>query len=113
MVLFVNATVKIKGLTTTVNDEGDTISSYTDICSFNADVQPAKLSEGDIALYGLNDKKAEIKKMFYNGYYACMTQGARAEVTSRLDKTTRIYTVEPVNTWPRHGECLLVPVENE
>ena len=39
--------------------------------------------------------------------------GNRASVLSSFTGKTDLYSIMPVNAWSRHGECLLIPVENE
>lgn len=114
MVKYNNASVAIYEETTTKNDEGDKILTFTFVETVKGDVQSHTLSEAELSLYGLNTKKADVKKFFYDGYNANIKSGNRAVVTSDLlGGTARTYTIQPVNAWPRHGECLLVPVENE
>lgn len=113
MVRYNNATVTIYGETVTVNDEGDKIKSYAQLDTVIGDVQPARLGEEELKLYGVDTKKAEVKKFFYNGINKNIKVGNRASVQSTLTDSTDLYNIMPVNAWCRHGECLLIPVENE
>ena len=49
----------------------------------------------------------------YNGLHPNVKVGNRARVDSQLTGREDLYEIMPVNAWTRHGECLLVPVENE
>lgn len=113
MVRYFNATVEIYEETLTVNDEGDKIKSFALVDTVQGDVQPARLSEEELSVYGVDTKKADVKRFFYNGINQNIKVGNRASVTSSMTGTTNLYSIQPVNAWCRHGECLLVPVENE
>ena len=118
--MYKNATVSIYTQTTVRNDEGTKISTYgyllddpTDPAeTFRADVQPHKLTTGDITLYGITDKTAGVKLMLYkSASYVAVTN--RAQVVSDFDGSTTYYDIKPINLWPNHGEALLVPVVGE
>ena len=113
MVRYNNASVTILVQGTETNDEGDIISTYTDGETIIGDVQPHALTEEDANLYGLGERRAGVKLFLYNGKHASIAEGSRARVSSDLSGDEKIYQVMPVNAWSRHGECLLVPVENE
>ena len=120
MVRYKNATVRFYPPVKAQNDEGTVISSYGYLTTpktaaaevIRADVQPHRLTEGEITLYGLDDDSADTRRMFYDSaQYAAF--GNRAEVVSDIDGSTKYFNVKPVNVWPNHGECLLVPVTGE
>lgn len=113
MVKYFNATVEIWEEKSTVNEEGDKILDYVLVDSVRGDVQPHTLTEDEVSLYGINTKKANVKKFFFNGKNKNIKNGNRAVVSSEYTEATDIYTIMSVNAWERHGECLLVPVENE
>ena len=113
MVRYNNATVDIYEEGKTTNDEGDIIADFTKVASLIGDVQSYKLTESDVKLYGIDTKSAAVKRFFYNGYCASVKPGNRAVVTSAYTGLTETYSIMPINAWERHGECLLVPVENE
>lgn len=114
MVRYINATVTIYEPTTSINDEGEVITEYKQGGTIKGDVQPARLSESEIKLYGLSERSASCKKFFYSGYCPAIKEGNRASVESSLEGgSVKVYEIQPMNAWPRHGECLLVPVENE
>ena len=113
MVRYINATVHILEKTTEENYEGDLICSYSEVETIKGDVQPASLSQDERMIYGLSTRKGLIRKFFYNGLHTNVKAGNRAKVESDLSGTTETFEIMPVNAWSRHGECLLVPVENE
>lgn len=114
MVRYNNASVDILEQSATLNDEGDKILSWFKVDTVVGDVQSHTLSEAELNLYGINAKKADVKLFLYKGFNANIKDGNRAVVTSKyLNGATKTYTIQPINAWERHGECLLVPVENE
>lgn len=113
MVLYKNATVQILEESTTENDEGDLISAFSVVETIQGDVQPARLTEEERKVYGLSERKGQIRKFFYNGLHQNVKAGNRARVASSLSGTTEDFEIMPVQCWTRHGLCLLVPVENE
>jgi hypothetical protein len=120
VVRYLNATVKIYVKTSTQNDEGTRISSYGYLVTpktaaaetLRADVQPYKLTEAEMTLYGIDDDGADTRRMFYNTA-AYVKIGNRAEVTGDYDGVTKYFDIMPINVWQHHGECLLVPVAGE
>lgn len=113
MVRYMNAEVTILAESTTENADGDIITSYSPVETIKGDVQPAALTDDEIKLYGISTSRGNVKKFFYNGIHSNVKAGNRASVQSALSGTTDIYSIMPVNCWPNHGCCLLVPVENE
>lgn len=114
MVHFPNATIAVAVLSVTTNDEGTRIKGYdftNPLDTFRADVQPYRLTQADIDLYGLNEKTARTKKAFYTKSNF-MLAGNRARVTFD-DGTVEDYNICPQNEWRVHSEALLIPVENE
>lgn len=114
MVHYPNAKIDVAVLSVTTNDEGTRIKAYdftSPIDSFIADVQPYRLTQADIDLYGLDEKTANTKKAFYTKS-SFMLAGNRAKVTYN-DGTVEYYNICPQNVWRVHSEALLVPVENE
>lgn len=114
MVHYPNALVEIAEKTVTKNAEGTKIATYdfnNPLESFRADVQPNTLTQYQIDLYGINEKNAETKKVFYTSSQD-MKSGNRARVTFD-DGSVGVYTICPENKWRVHCEALLVPVENE
>lgn len=113
MVRYQNATVDVLAETPTIDDSGDTILEYSKVDTIVGDVQPHSLTEDEIKLYGISARKGNVKLFLYNGLHDSIKAGNRARVTSDFTGTTELYSIMPVNAWSRHGECLLVPVENE
>lgn len=113
-VMYKNATVYVAGETVRKNREGTKIKSYdfeNPLEAFRADVQPNALSEAEVEMYGITEKKAGVRKMFFD-HARWLKRGNRAKVQYD-DGDSQIFYIEPVNRWRGHGECLLVPVENE
>jgi hypothetical protein len=113
MVRFKNATVKILEEKATLNKEGDYIAGFVEAETIVGDVQPHALTEDEIKAYGISTARGDVKIFLYNGLHPNVKSGNRASVTSTLSGDTKIYSIMPVNCWTRHGECLLIPVENE
>ena len=113
MVRFNNATVTTYTESVTMNDEGDMVQSYVVAEVIVGDVQPNAMTEDELRAYGISERKGEVKLFLYNGLHASIKSGNRASVASEFTQDTKMYTIMPVNAWSRHGECLLVPVENE
>ena len=109
-----NATLYIATETVTKNKEGTKVKTYDfekPLEVIRADVQPNTLSEAELTLYGITEKKAAVKKVFFdNASY--LKRGNRAKVVYD-NGDIEIYFIEPVNRWRQHGEVLLIPVENE
>lgn len=113
MVRFINASVEIYGETTTINEDGDKISAFSLLETVEGDVQPHTLTEDEVKLYGISTSKGSVKLFLYNGFHDNIKAGNRAKVSSDFGGADKLYTIMPINAWSRHGECLLVPVENE
>ena len=64
-------------------------------------------------VFGISESKGNIKLFLYNGLHPNVKVGNRARVEIQLTGREDLYEIMPVNAWTRHGECLLVPVENE
>lgn len=114
MVHFPNATINVAALTASKNDEGTLIKTFDfahPLESFRADVQPNTLTREQISLYGINEKTAHTKKVFFDTA-SYMTSGNRAQVVYD-NGTTEVYNICPMNVWRVHCEALLIPVENE
>jgi hypothetical protein len=114
MVRYNNATIAILAEVTTCNDEGDIIAGFEQIETLSGDVQPHSLTEDEIKAFGIDYKKGGTKLFLYNGFHPNIKAGNRASVLSQFTGgLTEIYSIMPINAWSRHGECLLIPVENE
>lgn len=113
MVRYNNAVVTVYAESTTTNSEGDIITAYTQVEVINGDVQPHALTQDEVKLYGISTVKGNVKLFLYNGIHENVKAGNRASVLSDFTGKTDWYSIMPVNAWSRHGECLLIPVENE
>lgn len=113
-VMYLNATIYVANETVKKNSEGTKIKTFdfeNPLESFRADVQPNTLSETELKLYGITEKKASTKKVFFQNAQL-LKRGNRAKVVYD-NGDVEIYYIEPVNRWRQHGEVLLIPVENE
>ena len=113
MVRFINAVVTILAETTTEDDSGDYISSWSQVEVIEGDVQPHSMTEDEIKAYGISTTRGNVRIFFYNGYHPNVKVGNRASVLSSFSGTTELFSIMPINAWSRHGVCLLIPVENE
>lgn len=113
MVRYNNAVVTVFTETPVIDDCGDSIIEYTQIDVIEGDVQPHALTQDEIKLYGISVSKGGVKLFLYNGLHDSIKAGNRASVVSSFTGKTDIYSIMPVNAWSKHGECLLIPVENE
>lgn len=113
MVRYKNASVTIYAEKNTIDDSGDFISEWESVETISGDVQPHTLTQDEIKVYGLSEVKGGVKLFLYNGIHESIKPGNRASVDSAFTGKTDLYNIMPVNAWSRHGECLLIPVENE
>lgn len=113
MVRYHNAVVTILAETTNVDDAGDVITEWTQQEVIEGDVQPHTMTEDEIKAFGISTLKGNTRLFLYNGCHDCIKAGNRASVLSSFTGKTEIFNVMPINAWSKHGECLLVPVENE
>ena len=113
MVCYKNAVVTVLAETPTIDDSGDSIIEYSQIDVIEGDVQPHALTQDEIKLYGISESKGGVKLFLYNGLHDSIKAGNRASVLSSFTGKTDLYSIMPVNAWSKHGECLLIPVENE
>lgn len=113
MVCYKNAVVTVLAETPTIDDSGDSIIEFSQIDVIEGDVQPHALTQDEIKLYGISESKGGVKLFLYNGLHDSIKAGNRASVLSSFTGKTDLYSIMPVNAWSKHGECLLIPVENE
>lgn len=113
MVRFHNAVVSILSESNTIDESGDYIAEWTQVETLEGDVQPHSLTEDEMKAYGISQSKGNVKLFLYNGYHENIKVGNRASVLSSFTGKTEVYNIMPINAWSRHGECLLLPVENE
>ena len=113
MVRFHNAVVTILTESNTIDDAGDYIAEWTQAEVIEGDVQPHTLTEDEIKAFGLSTVKGNVRLFLYNGYHENVKSGNRASVLSSFSGKTELFNIMPINAWSKHGECLLLPVENE
>ena len=113
MVRYNNAVVTIFAETPTIDESGDSILEFSQVEIIEGDVQPHTMTEDEIKLFGISESKGGVKLFLYNGFHVNVKAGNRASVLSSFTGQNELYSIMPVNAWSRHGECLLIPVENE
>ena len=113
MVRYNNAVVTILAETTEVDEAGDVITEWTQQEVIEGDVQPHALTEDEIKAFGISTLKGNVRLFLYNGYHENVKSGNRASVLSSFTGKTELFNIMPINAWSKHGECLLIPVENE
>ena len=113
MVRFHNATVSILAEKNVIDESGDYIAEWEQVEVIEGDVQPHSLTEDEIKAFGLSTIKGNVRLFLYNGFHESVKSGNRASVLSAFSGKTEIFNIMPINVWSKHGECLLIPVENE
>lgn len=113
MVRFNNAKITILAESTQIDDEGDYIAEWSEVETIAGDVQPHTMTEEECKVCGISEMKGGVKLFLYNGIHENIKVGNRAKVDSDFTGREDLYAIMPVNSWSSHGECLLVPVENE
>ena len=71
------------------------------------------MTEDELKVYGLSSVRGNVRLFLYNGYHENIKIGNRAKVVSDFIGEEEWFNIMPVNAWSVHGECLLIPVENE
>ena len=113
MVRFHNAVVTILTESNTIDDAGDYIAEWTQAEVIEGDVQPHILTEDEVKAFGISTLKGNTRLFLYNGFHEKIKAGNRASVLSSFTGKTELFNIMPINAWSKHGECLLIPVENE
>ena len=113
MVRFHNAVVSILSESNAIDESGDYIAEWTQIETLEGDVQPHSLTEDEMKAYGISQNRGSVKLFLYNGFHENIKAGNRASVLSSFTGKTELFNIMPINAWSKHGECLLIPVENE
>ena len=113
MVRFHNAVVTILTESNTIDDAGDYIAEWTQAEVIEGDVQPHILTEDEVKAFGISTLKGNTRLFLYNGFYESIKAGNRASVLSSFTGKTELFNIMPINAWSKHGECFLIPVENE
>ncbi len=115
-----NATVAIYApVSASANSEGEIVKdwgykhtpSLVAVSTFDADVQPRRLTEVELQLWGLSDLNAQAKTMIFDDD-ANVVAGNRAAVTDE-NGTTTYYDIRAVNQWQTHSVAILLPVQGE
>lgn len=92
--------------TITHGTEGQVIKTWAVLKTTRADVQPARLSENDVKLFGISSQQSGAKNIYFKSDTA-IVEGLRAYTGSAL------YDVRGVNGWDIHGVALAIPVIGE
>ena len=77
------------------------------------DVQPNALSQAELLQWGLSNRSADVKKVFFEYETRMAINNRLAVVTDYDGGSTIYYEIKGVNQWPFHGEAILVPVQGE
>lgn len=94
--------------TITRNAEGQAVRSWAILKTTPADVQPARLSENDLKLFGISSQQSG-SKMIYLQNDPDIVEGMRAYTGGKL------YDIRSGDgaEWDIHGEILAIPVLGE
>jgi hypothetical protein len=117
--MYKNALVKIYVPIMAKNSEGTLVKTWgyktgadpieTQVC----DVQPARLTESQVQLYGISDREANTKKCFFVNS-PNFTINNRAFIHSFFKgQKDGYFEIRGDNPWGNHGECLFVPIIGE
>jgi len=96
--------VEIKTRTKATGSEGEVTFTYATAKTILADVQPARLSEVEAAMWGVTDLAAVAKKMFTD-------RDTSIVMFNQALVESETYEVKGINHWPTHSEFLLIPVQ--
>jgi hypothetical protein len=117
--LLINATAKIYPPISAKNSEGTIVKTWgykTGIDpaeTLRVDVQPNSLNEAQLMQWGLSNRVADTKKVFFR-HSKFIQQNNRAVVT--MDNNPGVfeyYEIKARNGWNIHGESIFVPVMGE
>jgi hypothetical protein len=115
-----NATAVIYAPTITKNNEGTPIKAWSYKTStpvscetLRVDVQPHRLSEVEVLQWGLSNKSADTKKMFFGFSTATIVNNRVFVLSDMTGEPGCYYEIKGTNHWSFHGETLLVPVQGE
>jgi head-tail adaptor len=95
--------VIIQSRTTIKTDEGIPVSTWTTLKTIAADVQPANLNKIEAQMFGITDRAANTKRMFYRF-------DITIALTMRAVWSGDTFDILGINEWNEHCVCLLVPV---
>jgi len=95
--------VVIQSRTTTASDEGIPVSTWTTFKTIAADVQPVNLNKVEAQAFGITDRAANTKKMFFR-FDTTIIEKMRAVWNGKT------FDVMGLNEWNEHCVALLVPV---
>jgi SPP1 family predicted phage head-tail adaptor len=97
-------TVTLQTKVVSVDAEGLRLETWTNSGTIKAGVQPANMSQVQLAEWGLSDLQADARTMYFEKS-ATVWNGQRAIVEGVT------FEVRALNTWPKHKEAVIVPVQ--
>ena len=109
-----NATVEIYVPVITQNDEGTSIKTIpeTPTSTIRIDVQPYTADENEIALWGINTRRSDIKKSYLK-YNPLMVENQRVKITLDGGGPAEWYDVRATNIWPGHMKVIFTPIQGK
>lgn len=107
-----NATAFLILPTVTKTAEGTVVKAYSAPAAdaVRVDVQPYTLTQAEMLEWGISNRVADTKKMFFDDLVDVAYE-VRAWIVSDFDVDVALYEVKGVNHWPSHGEAILVPIQ--
>jgi len=113
--MYKNATIYIYAPTIAKNAEGDAIKTWgtTPVETIRADVQPKTLTDAQYQSWGISDRNADTKIVFYERADQIKVNNRAKVVSDFPGEPSGFFEIKVPNHWPRHGECILVPVQGE
>jgi hypothetical protein len=120
--MYKNATVEIYIPVIAPNGEGTPVKTWgykvkptplAPVETIVCDVQPSRLTQAQVAAFGITGREADAKTMFFQNSNNIAVNN-RVRVTSFFpNEGVFIYEIKGTNHWPRHGEAILLPVIGE
>jgi hypothetical protein len=119
--VYKNATASIYVPIISYNSEGDPIKTWGYQASpvvapsetLRLDVQPKKLSETELLAWGISDRNANAKLVFFSRSVYIAINNRMNVVSDFPGEATAYYEIKGVNRWANHGEAVIVPVQGE
>jgi hypothetical protein len=117
-----NATVSIYVPVAAQNGEGDPIKTWgykktptpdAPAESIRCDVQPKSLTEAECLAWGISDRNANAKLVFFSRSVYIAINNRMKVVSDFPGEGAEYYEIKGVNRWAIHGEAVIVPVQGE
>ena len=103
--MIIDETVTLQSATITRNGEGMKISTFADGATLQCNIQPKALTEAQAKVFGISDKNANAKVMYYY-HNAAVVEMMRVK---RSDGS--VFDVRGINHWRIHDEAILIPLQ--